>query len=66
MQLIKHVLTRNHAVSEYINGSAEFMVSAKEDVVNDFEALKLLKCIENESRNTCFRFNQGSCFIQGQ
>ena len=57
MQLIKHVLTGNHAISEHIEGSAEFMVSTKENIVNNFEALKLLACIKNESWGTCFSFN---------
>ena len=57
MQLMKHVLTGNHAISEHIEGSAEFMVPAKEDVVDDFKALKLLAYIKNKSQGTCFCFN---------
>ena len=49
MQLMKHMLTRNHMFSEHIKSSAEFMVSAKEDIVDNFEALKLLACIKKES-----------------
>ena len=54
---MKHMLTRNHMFSEHIKSSAEFMVSAKEDVVDDFEALKLLVYIKNKSQSTCFSFN---------
>ena len=56
MQLIKHVLTGNHMISEHIEGSAEFIVSAKENVIDNFEALKLLAYIKNES-GTCFSFS---------
>ena len=57
MQLMKHVLTGNHTVSKHIEGSAEFMVSAKKDIIDDFEVLKLLVCIKNKSRGTYFSFN---------